>query len=80
MARAPEKDSKLSVKEGKLNVSLPADSNFTILADSYHSKFINNFTGTEDTWARGGITYKHNDGGTKIELHSFRGDITVGAQ
>ena len=80
LVRVPEKESKLSVKEGKLNVSIPSDSEFTILADSYHSKFINNFTGTEDTWARGGVTYKHNGGGTKIELQTFRGDITVGTK
>jgi len=80
LARVPAKDSKVSAKNGKLNVTIPADSSFTIKADSYHSKFINNFTGTVDTWARDGITYKHNDGGPAIEIRTFEGDITVGAK
>lgn len=80
LAHAPEKDSKLSVKEGKLNVTIPASSSFTIKADSYHSKFINNFTGDISTWARDGITYKHKGGGSTIELRTFKGDITVGDQ
>ncbi len=80
LAHAPEKDSKLSVKEGKLNVTIPASYSFTIKADSYHSKFINNFTGDVSTQARDGITYKHNGGGPAIDLRTFKGDITVGAQ
>ena len=80
LARAPKKDSKLSVKEGKLNVRLPADSNFTVHAISNHSKFINNFTGDISTWVRDGITYKHKGGGPTIELRTFKGDITVGDQ
>ena len=80
LVRAPEKDSKLSVKEGKLNVRLPADSSFTVHAISNHSKFINNFTGDVSTQARDGITYKHNGGGPAIDLRTFKGDITVGAQ
>ncbi len=80
LAHAPEKDSKLSVKEGKLNVTIPASSSFTIKANSYHSKFINNFTGDISTWARDGITYKHKGGGSTIELRTFKGDITVGDQ
>lgn len=78
LARAPEKKSKLSVKEGKLNVRIPDDLKFTLQATSYHSKFINNFTGDVSTWARDGIIYKHNDGGPEIELRTFKGDITVG--
>lgn len=80
LARVPAKDSKASVKCGKMNVTIPEASNFTIKADSYHSKFINNFTGTVDTWARDGITYKHNSGGTVIDIRTFEGDITVGAK
>ncbi len=80
LVRAPEKDSKLSVKDGKLNIKIPASSGFTLNAKSYHSKFINNFTGDVSTWARDGITYKHNGGGSTIELRTFNGDITVGAQ
>lgn len=80
LACAPENDSKLSVKNGKLNVTIPASSSFTIKADSYHSKFINNFTGDIRTWARDGITCKHKGGGSTIELHTFTGDITVGDQ
>ena len=80
LARVPAKDSKASVKCGKLNVTIPAASSFTIKANSYHSKFINNFTGTVTTWARDGITYKHNGGGTVIDIRTFEGDITVGAK
>lgn len=80
LARAPEKDSKLSVKDGKLNVSIPKASSFTIFAEAYNSKFINNYTGTIDTWARDGVTYKHNDGGPVIKLHTFNGDITIGTK
>lgn len=80
LAHAPEKDSKLSVKDGKLNVTIPATSKFTLNAISYHSKVINNFTGDVKTWARDGITYKHNGGGPAIEVRTFNGDITVGAQ
>ncbi|MCR4948482.1 MAG: DUF4097 domain-containing protein [Treponema sp.] len=80
LAHAPEKDSKLSVKDGKLNVTIPANSKFTLNAISYHSKFINNFTGDVKTWARDGITYKHKGGGSTIELRTFTGDITVGDQ
>ena len=80
LARVPAKDSKASVKCGKMNVTIPADSSFTIKADSYHSKFINNFTGTVDTWARDGITYKHNGGGTVIDIRTFEGDITIGSK
>ena len=80
LARAPEKKSKISVKEGKLNISIPSESSFTILADSYHSKFINNFTGKVDSWARDTITYKHNGGGPEIDIRNFKGDITVGGK
>ena len=80
LIRVPEKDSKLSTKNGKLNVTIPAASSFTIKANSYHSKFINNFTGTVTTWARDGITYKYNGGGTVIDIRTFEGDITVGAK
>lgn len=80
LARVPAKDSKVSTKNGKLNVTIPEASSFTIKASSYHSKFINNFTGTVDTWARDGITYKHNGGGTVIDIRTFEGDITVGVK
>lgn len=80
LTRVPAKDSKVSAKNGKLNVTIPEASNFTIKANSYHSKFINNFTGSVDTWARDGITYKHNSGGTVIDIRTFEGDITVGAK
>lgn len=80
LVRAPEKKSKISVKEGKLNITIPSESGFTILADSYHSKFINNFTGKVDSWVRDGITYKHNGGGPEIEVRNFKGDITVGGK
>ena len=80
LARAPEKDSKLSVKDGKLNVSIPKASSFTIFAEAYNSKFINNYTGTIDIWARDGVTYKHNDGGPVIKLRTFNGDITIGTK
>lgn len=80
LTRVPAKDSKVSAKNGKLNVTIPEASSFTIKANSYHSKFINNFTGTVTTWARDGITYKHNDGGPAIEIRTFEGDITVGAK
>ena len=80
LARAPEKDSKLSVKDGKVNVRIPEASSFTVHAISNHSKLVNNFTGYVSTRARDGITYKHNGGGPKIELRTFNGDITVGVQ
>ena len=80
LTRIPAKDSKLSTKNGKLNVTIPAASSFTIKANSYHSKFINNFTGTVNAWARDGINYKHNGGGTVIDIRTFEGEITVGAK
>ena len=80
LVRAPEKDSKFSVKDGKLNLSIPEASSFTIFAEAYNSKFINNFSGTVDARARDGIIYKHNDGGPVIKLRTFNGDITVGAK
>ena len=66
--------------EADINISIPSESSFTILADSYHSKFINNFTGKVDSWARDAITYKHNGGGPEINIRNFKGDITVGGK
>ena len=80
LAHTPEKDSKLSVKDGKLNVRIPEASSFTVHAISNHSKLINDFTGDVSTRVRDGITYKHNGGGPAIDLRTFKGDITVGAQ
>ncbi len=80
LAHAPETDSKLSVKDGKLNITIPSNSKFTLNAISYHSKVINNFTGDVSTWASDGIIYKHNGGGAAMEVRTFNGDITVGAQ
>ncbi|MCR4953808.1 MAG: DUF4097 domain-containing protein [Treponema sp.] len=78
LLHTPTQNSKISAKHGNLNIAIPSDSSFTVLADSYHSKFINNFTGKVDSWVRDGITYKHNGGGSKIDIQTFYGDITIG--
>lgn len=78
LAQAPEKDSELSIKNGEINLQLPKNSDFTILAESNHSKFINNFNGSVEKWARDGLSYKHNKGGATIKLKTFEGDITIG--
>ncbi|MCR4734797.1 MAG: DUF4097 domain-containing protein [Treponema sp.] len=78
LAKAPEKDSELSIKDGNINLQIPENSDFTILADSYHSKFINNYNGSVEKRARDGLSYKHNKGGATIKLKTFEGDITIG--
>ena len=80
LSRPPVKASKLSVKEGNLKLSIPDASSFTIHADSYHSRFINNYDGSVTDWVRDGITYKHNGGGSEINIKTFKGDITIGSE
>lgn len=78
MNKIPEKDSKISTKQGTLNISLPENEAFSINAKSFNSKFINNFESSIVDWIREGVEYKHNGGGVKINLQTHTGDIIIG--
>ena len=43
--KAPSLNSLIRTKHGNITLSFPEEENFTISADSFNSKFINNFTG-----------------------------------
>lgn len=79
-AKAPVLDSQIRVKTGNITLSLPEEENFTISANSFNSKFINNFTGVVKKYIRDGIEYTHNKGGAVISLKTHSGDITIMAR
>ena len=77
MVHVPTMNSTISSKNGKLNITFPANEAFTIKAKSFNSKFINNLNNSVTDWIREGKTYKQNGGGVEIILQTHTGDIEV---
>ena len=80
MLHIPTINSKISSKNGKLNIAFPANEAFTINAKSFNSKFINNLNNSVIDWIREGNIYKQNGGGVEIVLQTHTGDIEVRKQ
>ena len=79
-AKAPDLNSLIRTKNGKITLSIPEEESFIISADSFNSKFINKYTGVVKTYIRDGIEYTHNKGGAVISLKTHSGDITIMAR
>jgi len=77
LIHAPQAQSQIRVKEGKIFLDIPSDQNFDVETRSTHSFFINNFEKSKSA-IRDGKIYKHNNGGALIKLQTFKGDITIG--
>ena len=78
--KAPDLNSLIRTKNGKITLSIPEEESFIISADSFNSKFINKYTGVVKTYIRDGIEYTHNKGGAVISLKTHTGDITIMAR
>ncbi|MCQ2574420.1 MAG: DUF4097 domain-containing protein [Treponema sp.] len=77
LLQIPEKNSKITLKQGKMNVLFPKDAAFTLNTRSFYSKFVNNLDNSTKDWIRDGFTYEHNGGGVEILLQTHTGDIEV---
>lgn len=76
LTKGPEATSRITTKYGQINLTIPKTENFNLTVHSNNSKFINNYTKTNQT-ARNNRTFNNGTDGVPIFLQTFTGDITL---
>lgn len=74
---APQEESLIRQKQGKIKVTLPPQENFTVFAKSFNSKLINGLNNEVLDYIREGKTLVNKNGGPVLTIQTHNGDIIL---